>query len=310
VQKTIKELNSLERVQMAEDLSFSRIIHGLWRLADWNYSDKEVIGLIEHCLELGITTFDHADIYGSYTCEALFGKALQQKPELRDRMEIVTKCGIVLESPNRPDNKSHHYNTSKKHIISSAEMSLRHLQTEYIDTLLIHRPDPFMDPAEVAEAFTQLKTSGKVKHFGVSNFKSHQFTMLQSYLDFELITNQIELSAYHLENFADGTLNLCQEKRIPPMAWSPLAGGKIFSGDNEKSERLKNTITKIAEEIGASDIDEVLYAWLLNHPSRIMPIVGSGKKERIERAVEALKHYLNRDQWFEILQSSMGHDIP
>lgn len=300
----------MERVQMAEDLSFSRIIHGLWRLADWNYSDKEVIGLIEHCLELGITTFDHADIYGSYTCEALFGKALQQKPELRHRMEIVTKCGIVLESPNRPDNKSHHYNTRKKHIISSAEMSLRNLQTEYIDTLLIHRPDPFMDPAEVAEAFTELKTSGKVKHFGVSNFKSHQFTMLQSYLDFELITNQIELSAYHLENFEDGTLNLCQEKRIPPMAWSPLAGGEIFRGDSGKSERLKNTLTKVAEESGASDIDEVLYAWLLNHPARIMPIVGSGKKERIEQAVNALKHHLNRDHWFEILQSSMGHDIP
>ncbi|MBT2689505.1 aldo/keto reductase family oxidoreductase [Bacillus sp. ISL-47] len=300
----------MERVQMAEDLSFSRIIHGLWRLADWNYNDEEIVDLIEHCLELGITTFDHADIYGSYTCEALFGKALQLKPELRDRMEIITKCGIVLESPNRPENKTHHYNTSKKHIILSTEKSLKNLQTEYIDTLLIHRPDPFMNPEEVAEAFTELRTSGKVKHFGVSNFKSHQFTMLQSYLDFKLITNQIELSAFHLENFEDGTLNLCQEKRIAPMAWSPLAGGKIFSGDSEKSERLRNTLTNIAEEIGASDIDEVLYAWLLNHPGRIMPIVGSGKKERIERAVLALNHQLNRDQWFEILQSSMGHDIP
>lgn len=300
----------MERVQMADDLSFSRIIHGLWRLAEWDYSEAEVVRLIEHCLELGITTFDHADIYGSYTCESLFGKALQIKPELRDKMEIVTKCGIVLESPNRPENKSHHYNTSKKHIISSAERSLKNLKTEYIDVLLIHRPDPFMDPEEVAEAFTELKASGKVKHFGVSNFKSHQFTMLQSYLDIPLITNQIELSAYNLENFDDGTLNFCQEKRIAPMAWSPMAGGKVFRGVDGKSERLKKTLSKIAAEIGANEIDEVLYAWLLNHPARIMPIVGSGKMDRIQRAVHALKHELNRGQWFEILQSSMGHDIP
>lgn len=295
---------------MADDLSFSRIIHGLWRLAEWDYSEAEVVRLIEHCLELGITTFDHADIYGSYTCESLFGKALQIKPELRDKMEIVTKCGIVLESPNRPENKSHHYNTSKKHIISSAERSLKNLKTEYIDVLLIHRPDPFMDPEEVAEAFTELKASGKVKHFGVSNFKSHQFTMLQSYLDIPLVTNQIELSAYNLENFDDGTLNFCQEKRIAPMAWSPMAGGKVFRGVDGKSERLKKTLSKIAAEIGANEIDEVLYAWLLNHPARIMPIVGSGKMDRIQRAVHALKHELNRGQWFEILQSSMGHDIP
>ncbi len=167
-----------------------------------------------------------------------------------------------------------------------------------------------MDPEEVAEAFTELKASGKVKHFGVSNFKSHQFTMLQSYLDIPLVTNQIELSAYNLENFDDGTLNFCQEKRIAPMAWSPMAGGKVFRGVDGKSERLKKTLSKIAAEIGANEIDEVLYAWLLNHPARIMPIVGSGKMDRIQRAVHALKHELNRGQWFEILQSSMGHDIP
>ncbi|GLB60762.1 aldo/keto reductase [Cytobacillus sp. NCCP-133] len=299
----------MERVQMADDLSFSRIIQGLWRLADWKYSDKELIGLLEYGLELGITTFDHADIYGDYTCETLFGKAIQKKPELREKMEIVTKCGIVLESPNRPEHKSHHYNTSKKHIIASAEQSLKNLQTEYIDTLLIHRPDPFMDPAEVAEAFTELKSSGKVRHFGVSNFKNHQFATLQSFMDYKLITNQIELSAYHLENFEDGTLNFCQEKRIAPMAWSPLAGGKVFSNEDEKGARLRTTLAKVAEEIGAQDIDEVLFAWLLNHPGRIMPIVGSGKKERIERAVHALRYQLSRDQWFEILQSSMGHDI-
>jgi predicted oxidoreductase len=300
----------MNRVQMAEDLSFSRIVHGLWRLADWNFSDEELITLIEQCLELGITTFDHADIYGSYTCESLFGRALAKKPELREKIEIVTKCGIVLESPNRPEHRSHHYNTGKEHIIASVERSLQNLKTDYIDTLLIHRPDPFMDPEEVADAFSALKTAGKVRHFGVSNFKSHQFTMLQSYLDMDLITNQIELSAYQLENFEDGTLNLCLEKRIAPMAWSPLAGGKVFSGTGEKTVRLRNALLKVAEDIGANDIDEVLFAWLLNHPARIMPIVGSGRIERIEHAVGALSYKLNRDQWFEIYQSSLGHDVP
>ncbi|MFI8576450.1 aldo/keto reductase family oxidoreductase [Rossellomorea aquimaris] len=300
----------MQRIQMTEDLSFSRIIHGLWRLADWNQSKEDTLSLIQHNIENGITTFDHADIYGSYTCEALFGEALNLQPSLRAKMEIVTKCGIVLPSDNRPEHKTHHYNTSQKHILASVENSLRNLKTDYIDLLLIHRPDPFMNGEEVAEAFTQLKEEGKVRHFGVSNFKDHQWNMLQSYLPFPLITNQIELSAYNLENFEDGTLNLCQEKRVAPMAWSPLAGGAIFRGEDEKAVRLQHTLKKVQEETGAKGIDEVLYAWLLNHPANIMPIVGSGKKERIQHAIDSMSITLNHDQWFEILQTSMGHDVP
>jgi predicted oxidoreductase len=300
----------MQRIQMTEDLSFSRIIHGLWRLADWNQSKEDTLSLIQHNIENGITTFDHADIYGSYTCEALFGEALNLQPSLRAKMEIVTKCGIVLPSDNRPEHKTHHYNTSQKHILASVENSLQNLKTDYIDLLLIHRPDPFMNGEEVAEAFTQLKEEGKVRHFGVSNFKDHQWNMLQSYLPFPLITNQIELSAYNLENFEDGTLNLCQEKRVAPMAWSPLAGGAIFRGEDEKAVRLQHTLKKVQEETGAKGIDEVLYAWLLNHPANIMPIVGSGKKERIQHAIDSMSITLNHDQWFEILQTSMGHDVP
>jgi predicted oxidoreductase len=167
-----------------------------------------------------------------------------------------------------------------------------------------------MNPEEVAEAFTQLKKEGKVRHFGVSNFKRSQFNMLQSYLDFPLVTNQIEVSAYCLENIEDGTVDLCLEKRIPPMVWSPLAGGKIFTADDEKAVRLRDTLERIKNELGAETIDEVLYAWLLVHPARMMPIVGSGKKERMIRAVRALGLPLRREQWFEILQSSMGHEVP
>ncbi|MRG87114.1 aldo/keto reductase [Salinibacillus xinjiangensis] len=300
----------MERVQLKEDLSFSRIVHGLWRLNEWEYTPEERLELIEFCLEQGITTFDHADIYGSYTCEGLFGKALSLKPELREQMELVTKCGIVLPSKQRPEHKSHHYNTTARHIIQSVEQSLKNLHTDYLDALLIHRPDPFMDPNEVADAFHQLKAAGKVRYFGVSNFKHHQFTMLESYLEEELITNQVEISPYQLENIEDGTLNFSLEKRLPTMGWSPLAGGKMFTSGDEKAIRLRSTLTKVAEELGAADLSEVIYAWILQHPARIMPIVGSGKQSRIRHAVKALNHSLTHDQWFEILHSSMGHEVP
>ncbi|PYZ99074.1 oxidoreductase [Alteribacter lacisalsi] len=298
----------MQRIQLTEELSFSRIVHGMWRLNDWKYTPEQTVELIEHCLEQGITTFDHADIYGSYTCEKIFGDALSLKPELREQMELVSKCGIVLESENRPAHKSHHYNTSKEHILLSVDNSLRDLQTDYLDTLLIHRPDPMMNPEEVAEAFSALKKAGKVRTFGVSNFKSHQFSMLESYLDEPLVTNQVEVSAAQLENVQDGTLDHALEKRIAPMAWSPLAGGAIFS--DEKSVRLKDTLTQVAEELGTEDLSEVLYAWILRHPSQIMPIAGSGKKERINAAVRALDYHLTLDQWFAILHASMGHDVP
>ncbi|RIW30883.1 aldo/keto reductase family oxidoreductase [Bacillus salacetis] len=300
----------MERIQLAEDLTFSRLVHGLWRLSDWNQSNEETLNLIEDVLDNGITTFDHADIYGSYTCEALFGDALALKPSLREKMEIVTKCGIVLPSKYRPEHKTHHYNTSKEHIIKSVEHSLSNLKTDYVDVLLIHRPDPFMNPEQTAEAFNQLYKEGKVRHFGVSNFKDHQFSMLQSYMDLPLVTNQIELSPYELENIEDGTLNHALQNRIPPMAWSPLAGGKIFSSEDEKAVHLRHTLEKIREEMNADGIDQIIYAWLLAHPSRIMPIVGSGKIERIRTAVDSLEIKLDHDQWFEILQSSMGHDVP
>ncbi|MGD6777176.1 aldo/keto reductase [Sutcliffiella horikoshii] len=299
----------MERIQLAEDVSLSRIVHGMWRLSDWGYSQEEVVEFIEKCLDLGVTSFDHADIYGNYTVEEQFGQALELKPSLRDKIEIVTKCGIKLISSNRPEHKIKYYDTSKEHIIRSVEKSLKNFRTDYIDILLIHRPDPMMDPSEVAEAFTQLKEQGKVKRFGVSNFAPSQYKLLNSYLDEPLVTNQIEISATHLEHFDKGTIEQCQMDRISPMAWSPLGGGSIFTSTEEKVNRVRNTLEKIQGEIGAESMDQVLYAWLLTHPSKILPIVGSGKIERVKSAVSSLDIKLDSQQWFEILEASKGKEV-
>lgn len=299
----------MKRVAVHQDLEFSTIIHGLWRLAEWKLSTNEILRLIEECLALSVTTFDHADIYGRYTCEAMFGEALALKPSLREQMQLVTKCGIKLMTPQRPEQKLNFYDSSKVHILASVDRSLQNLRTDYIDLLLLHRPDPLMNPEEVAEAFTQLRNQGKVRHFGVSNFTPSQYDMLQSYLDLPLVTNQIEISVLHLANMQNGTLDHCLMKRIAPMGWSPLGGGRIFTSEDEPAVRLRKKLTEIAEETGASSIDQVMYAWLLMHPARIMPIVGSGKLERIKTAVEALELTITRQQWFEILKASLGKDV-
>ncbi|MEH6938923.1 aldo/keto reductase [Bacillus sp. JJ664] len=300
----------MKRIRLAENLEFSQIIHGLWRLSEWNMSSEQLISFIEECIELDITTFDHADIYGGYTCEEIFGNALALKPELREKIQIVTKCGIKLKSSKFPDLKMNHYDTSKEHILMSVNNSLKNLQTDYIDLLLIHRPNPFMNPKEVAEAFNQLQKEGKVRHFGVSNFLPSQFNMLQKHLDMPLVTNQIEVSPMQLEHFEKGTVDLLLEKGVAPMIWSPLAGGQIFTSQSEAAVRVRSMLEEIGAEIGANSIDEVMYAWLLVHPSNMMPIVGSGKIERVKTAVESSKLSMTSEQWLRIYVAGMGHNLP
>ncbi|MBA9027949.1 aldo/keto reductase [Peribacillus huizhouensis] len=298
----------MERIRLQSDLSFSRIIHGHWRLADWNYSVKKRIELIEQCLELGITTIDTANIYGKYTCEALFGEALALKPELRDKLEIVTKCGIKLANEHNGVHLNH-YDSSKEHIIESVERSLTYLQTDYIDVLLLHRPDVLLNPEEVAEAFMRLKQAGKVKHFGVSNYLPSQVEMLNAYLDVPLVTNQIELSALYRDHFENGVLDQCIKENMPPMAWSPLARGKLFTGEDNQAIRVRQALEQAAADMNAQSIDEVAYAWLMHHPAKIMPIVGSGKMERIKAAVHALSLNISREQWYEIWVASRGKNV-
>lgn len=293
-----------------QDLVFSRIAFGFWRAVEWDKSTAELQELIEACLSLGITTFDHADLYGDYQCESLFGNVLRQTPALRDQMQLVTKCGIKLVSENRPSHQVKHYDTSQEHILQSVDQSLRNLGTDYIDLLLIHRPDPLMDAAEVAKAFTKLKTSGKVKHFGVSNFNASQFELLNDRLSFPLATNQLELSAAELKHFLDGTVDQCQRLGRAPMAWSALGGGTLFSADTPKAIRLRHALRQVGKQLGGLAIDQVAYAWLLTHPAKIIPILGTGKRRRVQRAAEAASVRLSREQWYTIWTASTGHPVP
>lgn len=289
---------------------FSRLVWGLWRLADWNLETKQLQNLISFCIENGITTFDHADIYGRYTCEEIFGNAYGDMKLDRSKIQIVTKCGIKFNAPNRPDFKMKSYDTGKDHIIRSAENSIKMLKCDYLDLLLIHRPDPFMNADETAAGIMELKKSGKVLHFGVSNFNPSQFELLQSRLDFQLVTNQIEFSVSTVNPLYDGTLDQLQKLRISPMAWSPLGGGNLFKDQGDKSVRLRTVLTEIGKELGGLQIDQIALSWLMTHPSHVIPVLGSGNIDRIKSAIISENIRLSHHQWFSVLKASNGVDVP
>lgn len=273
-------------------------------------SAQERLTFLKKHIELGVTTVDHADIYGNYECDRLFGEAVALDKSVRDQIEIVTKCNIMLCGDKTPERKVNHYNSSKEHIIASAENSLKNLQVDNIDVLLLHRADVLMNADEVAEAFAQLKADGKVNHFGVSNFTPRGFELLQSRLDAPLVTNQVEINPLNFEVAHDGTLDLMQTVRTRPMAWSCLGGGSIFTGSTEQAERVRAELELLKEELGASSIDQVIYAWVRKLPSNPLPIIGSGKIERVETAVESLKLEMTNEQWYRVWIASKGHGVP
>lgn len=285
----------------------SRIVAGAWRMGEWNWTPQERLRWIEQCVELGVTTFDHADIYGGYTVEQLFGEALALSPGLRASLQLVTKCGICLTSPNRPAHRIKHYDTSFEHIVASVENSLRLLHTEQIELLLIHRPDALMDADVVAAAFTHLQLQGKVQHFGVSNFTSAQFDLLHS--RFPLVTNQIELHPLQLVSLTDGTLDQCQQRRLQPMIWSPLAGGRLMTGTDAAAQQVRAALTAVGVRHGVS-VATTAFAWLLRHPSRPIPVAGSRRIEAMREAVAALDVTLDAQDWTEIWQAGSGHEVP
>jgi len=301
-----RDLNCPRIATRPDGLVMSRIVAGMWRMGDWDMNVDQRIAFIEQCLALGVTTFDHADIYGNYGCEGLFGEALRARPDLRDRMELVSKCGIKLVTPKRPQHTIQHYDTTAAYIIGQAEESLRQLQTDRLDLLLIHRPDPLMDFDEIAEAFTRLKQDGKVRHFGVSNFSRHQFEVLDRRIP--LATNQVEFSPMHVAPMFDETFDGLQDKQVAPMIWSPLAGGRLFTASDAQAENLRLVIKEIADRL-QQPFASVVFAWIMQLPSRPIPLTGSGRIESIRLAVAATTFQLSRTDWFAILRAARGHEV-
>lgn len=290
--------------------SLSRIVAGTMTWGEWgkDLSSEGMAALIEHSRSLGITSFDHADIYGHYSTEETFGAALHQLgTSVRAQIQLVTKCGIRLKTHRRPLNALKSYDTTKAYIIESAERSLKNLQTDYLDLFLIHRPDPLMDPSEVAAAFDELKHSGKVKAFGVSNFTPHQFNLLADAT--KLVTNQVECNPLHSDLLFDGTFDMLQTAAIRPMVWSPLGGSKYFNGEGTTVLRLRDTVKKLAKKYGELEEDVILLAWLLKHPAGPIPVVGTTNPSRLDNTRLALELDLSRQDWFAILEAGRGHEV-
>lgn len=305
-------MSTSQRITMGSDgPEISRLSYGVWRLLDdpEGADIQRVLAKIETCLEHGITTFDHADIYGGYACEEAFGRALKAQPALRERIELITKCGIMLHADARPKNRIKHYDYSRAHIVSSVERSLRNLGVERIDVLLLHRPSPLLAPAEVAEAVTALRSAGKLGYLGVSNFTPSQVSVLAAALDAPLVANQIELHPLRLDPFLDGTLDQCLERGITPMAWSPTAGGRLFRADEPVAARVQSVLATLSDTYQAS-ADQLLYAWLLQHPAGIVPVLGTNRLERIASAARSLAITLELQDWFAIWSAATGNEVP
>lgn len=302
-------MSSVKKVLMApQGPEFSQLVQGYWRLEAWNMSPQERLTFLKQHVEMGICTVDNAAIYGN--SELLFGEALKLDPAVREQIEIVSKFGINAVPPAMGEKRVSHYDSSKQAILTSAENSLQRLGIEQLDALLVHRPDFLMDADQVAEAFSELKQSGKVKHFGVSNFTPAQFDLLQSRLDFPLVTNQVEMNPINLGVFEDGTTDQLQQYRVRPMAWSCLAGGGIFAEQTDQARRLRGTLIELAEEMGAGSIEQVVFAWVLKHPSNPVALIGSGKIERVKEAVAALGLKMNTEQWYRVWVASKGFAVP
>ena len=287
-------------------LHLSPIVAGLWRLHEWGLDTAGTARWIEEALALGITSFDHADIYGGYRVEALFGDALAVTPGLRRRLQIVTKCGIKLVSDQRPAHRFKSYDSSRAHVTASVDASLRALRTDHVDLVLMHRPDLLMDPDELADTFRHLQDAGKVLHFGVSNHTPAQVAMLHK--RHPVATQQIEFSPLQMLALADGTLEQCVDLGLRPMIWSPLARGRLFSGQGEQVQRVHAVLAELGATQGAS-VATMAYAWILRHPSRPWPITGSGRLQALREAVAALSVPFSSEDWYQVWAASSGHDV-
>jgi len=283
----------------------SPIISGTmnWGIWDKNLSTKEMENLIQICIENKITTFDHADIYGKYTTEADFGKAFQSSKIPREKLQLITKCGIQMIAESR-SNKIKHYDYSKEYIIWSVEESLKKLKTDYVDVFLLHRPSPLIQADEIAEAVGKLKSEGKIIDFGLSNFTSSQTELIRQKT--EVSFNQVQFSATHFEPMIDGSLDYMQTHGIRPMSWNPL--GTVFREDTKKTRRLKKLLSTLVEKYSLGS-DTLLLSWILKHPAKVIPIAGTVNVARIQSLMKAVELELDKEDWFAIWAESMGNDV-
>lgn len=287
------------------EIPFSKIIAGTMTWGVWgkNCSTSQMIELMNLCLESGISTFDHADIYGDYTTEEDFGKAFGESQIDRKDIQLISKCGIQMMSEKR-NNTIKHYEYSKEYIIASAEQSLQHLQTDYLDLLLLHRPSPLMQVDEIAEAVEKLKIEGKILDFGVSNFTPNQSNLIETKT--KINYNQIEFSVTHLNPMIDGSLDHMQTNRITPMCWSPL--GTVFRKEDEQSQRIRKVANELASKYDVSN-DIILLAWILKHPAGILPVCGTSDKNRLARLMQATTIEMELQDWFSLWTASTGNDV-
>ena len=295
----------MQRLDLTSSLNVSRLVYGMWRLADdSDTSATHVRNKITACLDQGITTMDQADIYGGYAAEEVLGKALRGT-DLRNRIEIVTKCDIVAPVGRYAQAKVKYYDTRRKHILASVDHALRLMGIDHIDLLLIHRPDPLMDHFETGAALDEVVATGKVRSIGVSNFKPHDYELLQSAMKQKLVTNQIEISVLAHAAFSNGDVAFHQRQGMPVMAWSPLAGGDLFAPAHKELLAILERIAA-AQSVNAT---AVAVAWLLAHPAQIMPVMGTNALARIKRLSEAFDVTIDRETWFEIYTASLGHEV-
>lgn len=273
-------------------------------------SAQDINRRLQRCVELGITSIDTAEIYGLYTVEAALGEALALSPGLRGKLEIVSKAGIYAPAAGSPARRVKYYDASAQRLIASAEKSLRLMNIDRLDVFLVHRPDWLTSIDDTAEGLNRLLKGGKIRAAGVSNYSVSQSEALASRVEQPLVTNQIEYSLMHISPIHDGTLDQCQRLRIRPMAWSPLAGGRLFAKDNDAAQRLAEEANRLSGKYGGATLEQLAYAWILAHPARPMPIVGSNRLERIESAAKSLAIKLEREDWYALWAAAQGRDIP
>jgi len=294
----------------ADNLRMSAMVYGTWRLLDDNPSPQDINRRLNRCVELGITTIDTAEIYGGYRVEAALGSALALSPGLRDTLDIVTKAGIYVPNALNPERKVGFYDASAAQLKASVEQSLRLLRCEQVALFLVHRPDWLTGIDDTARGLNQLVQDGKIRQAGVSNYSASQYAALNSLMDEPLFTNQVEFHLLRMDPMVDGSFDQCQQHGVRPMAWSPLAGGRLFDPKDHAAVRLAQAAAALSSKYGGATLEQLAYAWVMAHPSKPYPVIGTNKIERIESAVGALSIRLEREDWYALWVAAQGRNIP